>query len=265
MKITYNSIQINIVRNYSAMSKKAANIIAGQINIKNNSVLGLATGSTPEGMYKELVVMYNNEAIDFSEITTFNLDEYYCLSKNNPQSYAHYMNHHLFNHVNMPMDSQFIPNGLSEDVETVCKAYDRRIEACGNIDIQVLGIGTNGHIGFNEPDIKFEAGTHLVQLDQETIKANARFFDSINDVPREAISMGVRNIMHAKKLVLLASGLAKAGILAEMLFGPVTPNVPASVIQLHNDVTLILDEAAASVIVEHLILTGYIEQVNGVA
>lgn len=251
MKIRYNSITIFITEDYEAMSKKGANMVAGQINLKTDSILGLATGSTPEGLYKELVGLYKENNLDFSEITTFNLDEYYLLPPQNEQSYAYYMNEHLFKHVNMRKDHIYIPNGISEDVEAVCSTYDRNIERCNNIDLQILGIGNNGHIGFNEPDVKFEAGTHLVQLDAATIKANARFFDRVEDVPKEAISMGIRNIMHAKKVVLMANGSNKSAILKAMIFGPVTPNVPASVLQLHNDVTIILEkEAAKDVLIE---------------
>ncbi len=252
MKITYNSMTIFITEDYEAMSRKAANMVAGQMNLKTESVLGLATGSTPEGMYKELVSLYKEDDIDFSDITTFNLDEYYKLPTDSEQSYAYYMDQHLFSHVNMAKERIHIPNGISNDVDEVCREYDRLIEANRNIDLQILGIGNNGHIGFNEPDVKFEAGTHLVKLDEATIEANGRFFESIDDVPREAISMGIRNIMHAKKVVLIANGANKAAILKEMLFGPVTPNVPASVIQLHNDVTLILEKEAAKEVVEIL-------------
>lgn len=252
MKINYNSMMIYVKDNYDEMSKKAARMIGAQVTLKGNSVVGLATGSTPEGMYQELVKMHQNEEVDFSEITTFNLDEYYQLPTDNNQSYAYYMNENFFKHVNVPVESVHIPNGISEDVDRVCEDYDQAIRDAGNMDIQILGIGNNGHIGFNEPDVKFEAGTHLVDLDMDTIEANARFFDSIDDVPRQAISMGIRNIMHSKKIVLVANGEKKAKILKEMLFGPVTPNVPASVLQLHNDVTIILDQLAAADILDEL-------------
>ncbi len=252
MKIKYNSITIFITEDYETMSKKAANMVAGQMNLKTDSILGLATGSTPEGMYRELVSLYENGDIDFSDITSFNLDEYFKLSPENDQSYAFYMDKNLFSKVNVRKERVHIPSGIKDDVEGVCKEYDRQIEGHGNIDMQILGIGNNGHIGFNEPDVKFEAGTHLVQLDPETIEANSRFFETIEDVPKEAISMGIRNIMHAKKIVLIANGASKAEILKEMLFGPVTPNVPASVIQLHNDATLILEKEAAKFVLEEL-------------
>lgn len=259
MKIVYNSMNIFIKEDYEAMSKQAANMVAGQMNLKPGSVIGLATGSTPEGMYRELVKLYEADSVDFSDVTTFNLDEYYQLSPENDQSYIYYMNKNLFSQVNIKPEKVHVPNGISNDVDEVCAEYDRLIEGNGNMDLQILGIGNNGHIGFNEPDVKFEAGTHLVQLDDETIEANARFFDSVDDVPREAISMGIRNIMHAKKVVLIANGKNKAAMLKEMLFGPVTPNLPASVLQLHNDVTIILEKEAAVDLLAELKARGVVQ------
>ncbi len=259
MKIDYNGMTIFVKESYAAMSKKAANIVAGQVNLKPDSVLGLATGSTPEGMYRELVELYKEDRIDFSEVTTFNLDEYYGLPIENNQSYAYYMNKNFFSQVNISSDNIHIPNSISNNLAVVCEAYDRLIEINNNIDLQILGIGNNGHIGFNEPDVKFEASTHLVELDEDTIEANARFFESVDDVPREAISMGIRNIMHTKKIILMANGANKASILKEMLFGPVTPNVPASVIQLHNDVTIILEKEAAKYVLEELKVRGVVQ------
>jgi len=246
MKIKYNNITIYIKDTYELMSKKAAQMLVAQVNLKPNSVIGLATGSTPEGMYKELVEMYSRDEVDFSETTFFNLDEYNNISPYSEQSYAYYMQENLYRHINADKSRIHIPSGMSDDVEQGCIDYDQSIQDSGNIDLQILGIGNNGHIGFNEPDVHFEAGTHLVELDEATIEANARFFDSIDDVPRTAISMGIRNIMHSKKIVLIANGEKKAHILKEMLFGPVTPNLPASILQLHNDVTLILDPESAS-------------------
>lgn len=243
--VDINNIKIIIVDNYEQMSKKAAAMIEAQVLLKRNSVLGLATGSTPEGMYQELVKKYQENEVNFQDVTTFNLDEYYPIASDNPQSYAYYMYEHFFKHVNVREHYQNIPNGSNTNVEETCQAYDRAIEASGNIDLQILGIGTNGHIGFNEPDVKFEAGTHLVELDEETIEANARFFEHIEDVPKQALSMGIRNIMHSKKIILMASGQNKAKAIHAMLRGPVTPELPASILQLHQDVTLIIDEAAA--------------------
>lgn len=252
MKVNYNGMKIYVTDSYEEMSLKAARLVAAQMILKNDCVLGLATGSTPEGMYKQLVKMNEEGVIDFSEITSFNLDEYYDLDASNDQSYAYYMNHHLFGKVNMKKENINIPNGTTKDIEGLCQAYDAKIQAYNNMDIQILGIGNNGHIGFNEPDIKFEAGTHLVDLDDDTIEANSRFFDSIEDVPRQAISMGIRNIMHSKKVVLLANGKGKAEIVKKMIVGALTPNVPASILQLHNDVTLILEKEAASEILDLL-------------
>jgi glucosamine-6-phosphate deaminase len=243
--IDINNIKIIIVDNYEQMSKKAAAMIEAQVLLKRNSVLGLATGSTPEGMYQELVKKYQENEVDFQDVTTFNLDEYYPIAPDNPQSYAYYMHENFFKHVNVRENYQNIPSGSNTNVEETCQVYDRAIEASGNIDLQILGIGTNGHIGFNEPDVKFEAGTHLVELDEETIEANARFFDNIDDVPKQALSMGIRNIMHSKKIILMASGQNKAKAIRAMLKGPVTPELPASILQLHQDVTLIIDEEAA--------------------
>lgn len=252
MRLNYKGMEIIVKKDYDLMSKKAAQMIEAQVTLNSRSVLGLATGSTPEGMYKELIGIYNNDEIDFSDVISFNLDEYYMLDSNNDQSYAYYMNHHLFDHINIKKENIHIPSGVSENVDESCQLYDSKILSAGNIDLQILGIGGNGHIGFNEPDIRFEAGTHLVELDEDTIEANARFFDKVEDVPKKAISMGVRNIMHSKKIVLMASGAGKAGILADMIFGDITPNIPASILQLHNNVTLILDEEAASEILKKI-------------
>jgi glucosamine-6-phosphate deaminase len=250
MKKKIKGMTIFICQDYEEMSKKAANIVAAQLIIKPKSVLGLATGSTPAGMYEQLVKLYNQDDLDFSEVTTFNLDEYYPIQKTNEQSYYYYMRTNLFNHINVNDHSINIPNGETTNIQKECYDYDDAIYLHGGIDLQVLGIGNNGHIGFNEPDVRFESGTHLVKLDEETIKANARFFGSQEEVPTKAISMGIRTIMHSKKIVLLASGQSKAHIIEQMLLGDITPNVPASILQLHNEVTLILDKDAASNIFE---------------
>lgn len=250
MKHKINGMTINVCENYQMMSKKAAAIVAAQVTLKPKSVLGLATGATPEGMYQELSNMSKKGEVDFTETKTFNLDEYYPIEADNPQSYAFYMNQHLFSHININKESIFMPSGFVKDVTSACKNYDKMIEESGGIDLQVLGIGNNGHIGFNEPDFHFESRTHLVSLDENTIEANARFFGTIDEVPKQAISMGIREILHSKKIVLLASGHSKAKILHDMLFGEVTPNLPASILQLHNDVNLILDKEAARIIME---------------
>ncbi|MGF7058913.1 glucosamine-6-phosphate deaminase [Brassicibacter mesophilus] len=239
-------MKIIVVNNYNEMSKKAANIIASQIILNSNSVLGFATGDTPLGTYKELINIYNEGDIDFSDIKTFNLDEYYHLPKENPQSYNFYMSENLFKRVNVKPENIHIPNGMCNSIEDECASYEETIKQAGGIDLQLLGIGRNGHIGFNEPDLKFEATTHLVHLDEDTIKANSRFFDSIEEVPTKAISMGIKTIMQAKKIVLLASGVEKSEAIYNTVKGSITPEVPASVLQLHPDVTVIIDKDAGS-------------------
>ncbi|MBN2795047.1 MAG: glucosamine-6-phosphate deaminase [Clostridia bacterium] len=239
-------MELIIVKDYAALSQRAANLIQAQLTWNPQSVLGLATGSTPVGMYDALVKMYQDKAIDFSQVTTFNLDEYLGLGQDNPQSYYAFMHEHLFKHINVNKEKIHIPNGLSEDIQSECLAYEKSIQLHGGIDLQVLGIGHNGHIGFNEPNVEFEAKTHVVSLDQETIEANKRFFDSIEDVPKKAISMGIKTIMKSKRIVLLASGEGKADIIAKLVKDEISPNVPASVLHLHENVVIIVDEAAAS-------------------
>lgn len=230
-------------KNYAEVSHKAANIIAAQIINKPDGVLGLATGSTPVGTYKRLIEMCNNGDIDFSEITTVNLDEYCGLTPDNDQSYRYFMNDNLFNHVNVRKECTFVPNGLAEDFEAESKAYDDRILALGGIDLQLLGIGGNGHIGFNEPSDAFDMATHTVELKESTRQANARFFASIDDVPTHAITMGMRSIMQAKKVLLIANGKQKAEIVEKAIYGPVTPEVPASILQLHADLTVVYTDS----------------------
>ena len=230
-------------KNYAEVSHKAANIIAAQIINKPDGVLGLATGSTPVGTYKRLIEMCNNGDIDFSEITTVNLDEYCGLTPDNDQSYRYFMNDNLFNHVNVRKECTFVPNGLAEDFEAESKAYDDRILALGGIDLQLLGIGGNGHIGFNEPSDAFDMATHTVELKEATRPANARFFASIDDVPTHAITMGMRSIMQAKKVLLIANGKQKAEIVEKAIYGPVTPEVPASILQLHADLTVVYTDS----------------------
>lgn len=239
-------MRIICVENYEQMSKKAAGIVSSQIILKPNSVLGLATGSTPFGMYKQLIKTYEDGHIDLDEVTTFNLDEYYGLDKQNEQSYYHYMYENFFKHVNIDMSKINMPNGMAKDIDEESLEYERKIRNNGGIDLQVLGIGRNGHIGFNEPDIKFEALTHMVKLDEQTIMDNSRFFKSIEEVPTKAISMGIKTIMHAKKIVLLASGIEKADAIYKSIYGKITPELPASVLQLHPDVVFIVDKDAAS-------------------
>ncbi len=239
-------MRIICVKDYQEVSRKAASIVSSQLILKPNSIIGLATGSTPIGMYKQLIKTYEEGHIDFEEVRTFNLDEYYGLEKRNKQSYAYYMDHHFFNHINIPKENIYIPNGMAKDIHEESLAYERKIREYGGIDLQILGIGRNGHIGFNEPDIKFEALTHMVKLEEETIKDNARFFESIKEVPTKAISMGIKTIMRARKIILLASGKEKADAIYKAIYGNITPSLPASVLQLHPDVVLIVDKEAAS-------------------
>lgn len=241
-------MRVIVVDNYEEMSKKAAVMVASQLHLKPNSILGLATGSTPIGMYKELIAMYENKELDFSQAMSFNLDEYYGLDANNNQSYAYFMNENLFNYINIDSNRVYIPNGLAKDVEKECHEYDFLIDSMGGIDIQILGIGSNGHIGFNEPDINFEARTHLVHLDEQTIKDNARFFSSIDEVPTTAISMGIKTIMQSKKIVLMACGANKAEAVQKTIEGKITSDLPASILQIHKDVVFILDKEAASLL-----------------
>ena len=239
-------MRLIVVKDYEEMSAAAARFVAGQIYLKPNSVLGLATGSTPLLMYQKLVRLHESLGLDFSQATSFNLDEYIGLPIEDKNSYHFFMQENFFRHISIKAAKIFIPNGNAEDIEAECKNYDLLIAQKGGIDLQILGIGNNAHIGFNEPDIKFEATTHKVTLDAQTIQANARFFPSMEDVPRYAISMGIKTIMHARKVVLLANGENKADAIYKTVYGAVRPDAPASILQLHQDVTLILDKAAAS-------------------
>ncbi|URZ02566.1 glucosamine-6-phosphate deaminase [Clostridium felsineum] len=241
-------MKIVTVDDYSEMSKFAAKIVASQVILKDNSVLGLATGDTPLQMYRELINLYNEEELDFSKITTFNLDEYYGISEDNPHSYHYYMKNTFFKFMNIADSNINILDGKTKDIESECKAYDNKIAAAGGIDLQVLGIGVNGHIGFNEPDVNFEAETHLVKLDEKTVESNARFFASKEDVPTSALSMGIKTIMQSKKILLLASGPKKAEAVFKMLKEKISPELPASILQLHNDTTVIVDKAASSML-----------------
>ena len=233
-------------KDYQDVSRKAANIMSAQIIMKPDAVLGLATGSTPVGMYAQLVEWYKKGDLDFSRVTSVNLDEYKGLSGDNDQSYRYFMDHNLFDHVNIDKARTFVPDGLEEDSDKACAQYNEIIRQTGGMDMQLLGIGGNGHIGFNEPGSAFESLTHCVALKEDTIKANARFFETMDDVPKYAYTMGIKNIMSAKKVLLLASGKNKAKAVYESFFGPIVPGVPASVLQLHNDVIVIADEEALS-------------------
>lgn len=239
-------MKIYKTKNYDEMSKKAAHIIASQVILNPDCVLGLATGSTPVGTYKNLIEWYQNGDLDFSQITSCNLDEYRGLSGDNDQSYRYFMNHNLFDHVNIRKECTYVPNGLDKDSDAACKAYEEIIEKVGGIDLQLLGLGHNGHIGFNEPADEFPKTTHCVDLTESTIQANKRFFENEADVPRQAYTMGIGTIMSAKKILVVVSGEDKAEILNKVINGPITPQVPASILQLHPDVTIVADEAALS-------------------
>lgn len=237
-----------ICKNYDEISKVASKLICDEINKKPDITLGLATGSTPLGTYKEIINLYNEGKVDFNKVKTFNLDEYYNLPKSNEQSYDYFMKENFFNHINIDLNNTNIPNGLANDIETECKEYDLSILNNGGIDLQILGIGANAHIAFNEPSDTFKIGTSLVDLTQSTIQANSRFFEKIEDVPTQAISMGIGSIFKAKKIILIASGKSKAEAIYKTLNEDINPQVPSSILQLHNDVTLILDEDSASML-----------------
>ncbi len=238
-------MRIYKVSDYRAMSRKAANIISAQIILKPDSVLGLATGSTPIGIYQQLIEWYNKGDLDFSKIRTVNLDEYKGLSCDNRQSYHYFMKHHLFEHINIGMGHTYLPEGMAPDSEKECRRFDGVIEQLGGIDFQLLGLGHNGHIGFNEPGEAFEKGTHCVELTPSTIEANSRLFAKGEPVPSCAYTMGIQTIMLARKILLVVSGGDKEEILLRALTGPVTPTVPASILQLHSDLTVVADQAAA--------------------
>ena len=241
-------MRIIITKNYEDMSQKAANIISAQIITKPNCVLGLATGSTPIGTYKVLVDRYNNGDLDFSAVSTVNLDEYRGLTHDNDQSYYYFMMNNLFKHVNIDLNRTHVPDGTIEDADKACADYEEIVKSYGGVDLQLLGLGHNGHIGFNEPASEFPKSTHCVDLTESTIQANARFFEKIEDVPTQAYTMGIGTIMAAKKVLLIASGKDKAEIVKKAFFGPVVPEVPASILQMHQDVTIIIDEDAASLL-----------------
>lgn len=230
------------VNSYKELSEKAAQLISSVITLKPDCVLGLATGSSPIGTYDCLVQMYEKGLLDFSHVTSVNLDEYVGLDGTNDQSYRYFMNKNLFDRVNIDKNCTFVPNGLACDPASEGAAYDAHIKALGGIDIQLLGIGLDGHIGFNEPDSVFTGATHLVDLHESTIEANSRFFASREDVPTKAITMGMISIMQAKRVLLIANGKAKKEIMEKAFFGPITPEVPASILQLHPDLTVIYSE-----------------------
>lgn len=233
-------------KDYQDLSRKAANIIAAQLITKPNCVLGLATGSSPIGTYDQLVSMYENGDLDFSQVTTVNLDEYKGLDASNDQSYRYFMNKHLFTRVNIDLANTNVPDGTIADSEEACAAYNELLHKTGPADLQLLGLGHDGHIGFNEPDTYFPDETHCVDLHEVTIQANKRFFASEADVPRQAYTMGIGTIMRAKTVLVIVSGEDKAEILAQVINGPVTPQVPASILKFHSNAIIVADEAALS-------------------
>lgn len=239
-------MRIYQTKDYDDMSKKAANIIFAQVILKPECVLGLATGSSPIGTYKQLIKWHHQGDLDFSEVKSINLDEYKGLPCDHVQSYYYFMNENLFKHVNINPENVNLPNGMAQDDDEECARYNEITHRLGGVDLQLLGLGHNGHIGFNEPDVAFAKETHLVKLAQSTIDANSRLFDNPADVPEYAYTMGIKTIMQAKKILVIVSGEGKADILKEVLCGPVTPNVPASILQMHNDVTIVGDKAAFS-------------------
>lgn len=239
-------MEIIKARDYEHMSRQAANILSAQVILHPDSVLGLATGSSPIGVYQQLIKWYDKGDIDFHRVRTVNLDEYVGLNADHEQSYAHFMRVNFFDHINIDLKNTNIPNGTNLDEEEECARYNALIRRLGGVDLQLLGIGPNGHIGFNEPGECFVKGTHKVELTEATINANKRFFASADDVPRYAYSMGILDIMQAERVVMVASGEAKADAVHAAFFGPVTPRVPASILQLHKNFTLVADEAALS-------------------
>ena len=244
-------VRIYQYNDYNGMSRQVANIISAQVIMKPDSVLGLATGATPIGAYRQLIDWYNKGDISFSQVRTFNLDEYVNLELNHEQSYRNFMKRHFFDFVNIQEENINIPDGRSKDILDECTRYEKKIADLGGIDIQLLGIGHNGHIGFNEPEFAFELGTHVVTLSESTRQANSiNFNNDIAQVPEFAITMGVKNIMHARKIVIAASGEDKADIIFKAFKGPVMPNVPASILQMHPDVILVGDEGALYKLIE---------------
>ena len=239
-------MKIYVTEDYKDMSRKAANIVSAHVILNPACVLGLATGSTPIGMYKQLIDWYNKGDLDFSQVKSVNLDEYVGLAPTHDQSYRYFMQTNLFDHVNIDPANTNVPNGLASDPEAECERYNQVIRSMGGIDVQVLGMGHNGHIGFNEPGHAFELETHVVNLTERTIEANARFFASKDEVPKRAITMGIKSIMQARQILVVVSGEDKAEIVKKAFYGPVVPEVPASILQMHPNVVLCGDKAALS-------------------
>ncbi|HQP59267.1 MAG TPA: glucosamine-6-phosphate deaminase [Petrotogaceae bacterium] len=239
-------MKILVCKDYEELSRKSAEIIVSQVNQKKDSVLGLATGGTPVGMYQELVKSYREGKVDFGKVITFNLDEYYGVDPKNVNSYHYYMNTNFFDHVNIDRKNINIPNGMSKDIEKECREYDEKIQSLGGIDLQILGVGLNGHIGFNEPARELMSTTHITDLTKETINANARFFEDISQVPTKAITVGMATILRSKKIVVLINGKNKSKIFEKIIGKKITTQIPATLLQLHPDVTIVVDEQAAT-------------------
>ena len=239
-------MQVYVAENYTDMSRKAANILSAQVILKPDTVMGLATGSSPVGTYQQLIEWYKKGDLDFAQVRTVNLDEYAGLAPDHSQSYRRFMQENFFDHINIPRENTHVPNGLAPDLEAECRRYNQVIQSLGGIDIQLLGMGHNGHIGFNEPCQAFELETHVVDLTDNTIEANARFFASRDEVPRQAITMGIKSIMQAQRIVMVVSGADKADIVRAAFAGPVVPQVPASILQMHPNFILVGDKAALS-------------------
>lgn len=241
-------MRIIVEKDYQAMSKKAALMVASQITLKANSNLGLATGGTPLAMYNKLIEMYEQDEVDFSEVQSFNLDEYCGLKEDHPNSYHYYMYDNFFNKINIKKENIHIPDGTAENFNKECRDYEESIKRARGIDLQILGIGSNGHIGFNEPAENLNVSTEVVDLKSETIEANSRYFDSKDEVPKKAISMGMATILKADRIVLLASGKNKAEAIKNTVSGKISTKVPASLLQTHPEITVLLDKEAASLI-----------------
>lgn len=233
-------------KDYAAMSRRAANLISAEVIRRPDCVLGLATGSTPIGTYKQLIEWTKKGDLSFKEVHTVNLDEYKGLSADHDQSYRYFMQQNLFDHVDVVPENTYVPNGLAEDADEECRRYDELVRSFGYADLQLLGLGRNGHIGFNEPDDSFVKETHVVDLTESTIEANARFFASADQVPKQALTMGIGCIMQARRVLLITSGADKAEAIYQAVCGPITPQCPASILQLHRDVVIVGDEAALS-------------------
>ena len=239
-------MQVYVAESYADMSRKAANILSAQVILKPDTVMGLATGSSPVGTYQQLIEWYKKGDLDFAQVRTVNLDEYAGLAPEHSQSYRRFMQENFFDHINILRENTHVPNGLAPDLEAECRRYNQVIQSLGGIDIQLLGMGHNGHIGFNEPGQAFELETHVVDLTDNTIEANARFFASRDEVPRQAITMGIKSIMQAQRIVMVVSGADKADMVRAAFAGPVVPQVPASILQMHPNFILVGDKAALS-------------------